>query len=212
MKAPLLAISAMIVFTACNREANRESRAADGTARIAPDTSLSDQARREGREMDKDASGAANRTGDKAAEEARQAGRDIKEGADKAGSKVGEEARQTGRDIKEGANKAGAKVGEEARQTSRDVKGYLKADDAASAGDRAILNGIRKGWTNDAETVKEAGDVFISVNQGKVSLFGTVTSADAKSEMIRIAEKEKGVVRVTEEIKIAERVGAGSGD
>lgn len=149
MKVPFLAISAMIVFTACNREANRESRAAGEAARIAPDTSLSDQARREGREMEKDASGAANRTGDKAAEETRQTGRDIKEGTEKAGSKVGEEARQTGRDIKEGANKAGSKVGEEARQTTRDIKGYMKADDAASTGDREILNSIRKGWTKD---------------------------------------------------------------
>jgi osmotically-inducible protein OsmY len=209
MKVSLLAISAMIVFTACNREANRDSNASNATARTEDDSlTLSEKARSEGREMEKDVSGAANKTG----EEARQAGRDIKEGTKEAGSKVKEEARQTGRDIKEGANAAGAKVGEEARQASRDAKGYMKADDAASTGDREILNRIRKALKSDAETAKEAGDISISVNQGKVSLFGTVTSTDTKAEMIRIAEKEKGVVRVTEEIKIAERVGAGSGD
>ena len=206
MKIPLLAISAMMVFTACNREAKRDADASDAARNDAK--SVSESAREAGNE----ASGAADRTGDKAAEEARQSGRDIKEGAKEAGSKVNEEARQTGRDIKEGANAAGAKVGEEARQTSRDIKGYMKADDAASTGDREILNRIRKALKSDAETAKEAGDISISVNQGKVSLFGTVTSTDTKAEMIRLAEKEKGVVRVTEEIKIAERVGAGSRD
>jgi osmotically-inducible protein OsmY len=209
MKVSLLAISAMIVFTACNREAKRDADASNATVRTGDDSlTLSEKARNEGREMENDASRAANKTG----EEARQAGRDIKEGSQEAGSKVKEEARQTGRDIKEGANAAGAKVGEEARQASRDVKGYMKADDAASAGDKEILTRIRKAWKSDAETAKEAGDISVSVNQGKVALFGTVTSAETKADMIRIAEKEKGVVRVTEEIKIAERVGAGSGD
>lgn len=187
MKIPLLTISAMIVFTACNREAKRDSGASNATVRTENDSlTLSEKARNEGREMEKDVSGAADKTG--------------------------EEARQAGRDIKEGASAAGAKIGEEARQASRDVKGYMKADDAASAGDREILDRIRKAFKSDAETAKEAGDISISVNQGKVSLFGTVTSTDTKAEMIRIAEKEKGVVRVTEEIKIAERVGAGSRD
>lgn len=185
MKIPLLAISAMMAFTACNREAKRDTDAARNDAQ-----SMSENAREEAREAGNEASGAADRAGDKAAEE----------------------ARQTGRDIKEGANATGAKVGEEARQTSRDIKGYMKADDAASTGDREILNRIRNALKSDAETAKEAGDISISVNQGKVSLFGTVTSTDTKAEMIRLAEKEKGVVRVTEEIKIAERVGAGSGD
>lgn len=200
----------MMVFTACNREAKRDADASDAVRNDAQ--SASESARQDAREAGNDASAAADRAGDKAAEEARQTGRDIKEGSNEAGSKVNEEARQTGRDIKEGANAAGAKVGEEARQTSRDIKGYMKADDAASTGDREILNRIRAALKTDAETAKEAGDISISVNQGKVSLFGTVTSTDTKAEMIRLAEKEKGVVRVTEEIKIAERVGAGSRD
>lgn len=210
MKVPLLAISAMIVLTACNREGKRDTDAAEAARN---DTqSMSENARQEGREMGNEAAGAADRAGDKAAEEARQSGRDVKEGSKEAASKVKEEARQTGRDIKEGANAAGAKVGEEARQASRAVKGMLEGDNAATAKDKEIITRIRAAWSKDAEAAKESDDVDIAVDKGAVVLKGTVTSTDTRKEMARIAKKESGVTKVTNEIKLAERVGAGSGD
>ena len=198
----------MIVFTACNREAKRDADASNPTLRNGDSLTLSEEARSEGRQMEKDASGAANKMG----EEARQTGRDVKEGAKEAGSKVKEEARQSGRDLKEGANAAGAKVGEEARQASRDAKRAFEGDNAATAKDKEIITRIRAAWSKDAEAAKEADEIDIAVNQGAVVLKGTVTSTDAKSEMARIAKKESGVTKVTDEIQLAERVGAGSAD
>jgi osmotically-inducible protein OsmY len=103
-------------------------------------------------------------------------------------------------------------VGEEARQTSRDLKRTFEGDNAVTAKDKDIITRIRTGWSKDPETAKEADDLDVSVENGAVLLKGTVTSAETRTDAVRIAEKTSGVTRVTEEIKVAERVGAGSRD
>lgn len=151
----------------------------------------------------------AKREGDEAA---RQAGDDVREGGGQLTDKAAEEARQTTRDIGEGADAATGKVREEARQTSRDVKEAMAMDDAKTDADKQIISRIRTALRADKVAAAESRDVRIIAKDGKVTLEGTVASQEAKDGIARVSRKIAGATRVDDEVKVAERVGAGSSD
>lgn len=222
MKALTMAMAAMIGFTACNRESKREGEAAareaaeDGreAAREAEAGAVTaeDAASREARQTGNDVREGAGQLTDKAAEEARQSGRDIREGADKAGARTAEEARQTTRDIKEGAGAATDKVREEARQTNRDLKEAAAMDDGSTAADKQIITRIRTALRADKDVAGESRDVRIVAKNGEVTLEGTVASKEAKDGIARISREIAGATKVDDDVKVAERVGAGASD
>lgn len=226
MKAAIAAISAMIWITGCNKEADRENgNAGESAAREAAEESreagtelneagkpagskVGDGARRTGT----DAGESGNKADIEIGEEARQTGRNV-EGPGKVGDKIREESRQTGRDIREGADRAGAKAGEEARQTGRDLGEAMARGDAGKTdADRQLTARIRAALKADKDVAAEAGDVRIRTENGSVNLVGTVTSKDAKEDIARIAGDIAGKAKVDDDLKVAERVGAGTGD
>lgn len=218
MKALMVAMAAMIGFTACNKEAKREGDAAAGEGREAAREAeagavkAEDAASREARQTGNDVREGAGQLTDKASEESRQSGRDIREGADKAGARTAEETRQTTRDVKEGAGSATDKVREEARQTNRDLKEAMSMDDGKTAADKQIITRIRTALRADKDVASESRDVRIIAKDGEVTLEGTVTSKEAKEGIARVSRKIAGATKVDDEVKVAERVGAGASD
>jgi osmotically-inducible protein OsmY len=241
MKALTMAMAAMIGLTACNRESKREGDAAAREAgeesreaarqAEAGAVKTEDAASREARQTGNDVREGAGQLTDKTAEEARQTNRDIREGADKVGSSEGpagrdvhardvsegadkatEGARQSTRDVKEGAGVLTDKAKEEARQTNRDIKEAVGMDEGKTAADKQLVARIRTALKGDKDVAVEAREVRIESENGKVELEGTVTSKEAKDAIVRIARNIAGATKVDDELKVAERVGAGTSD
>jgi osmotically-inducible protein OsmY len=217
MKAAILAVSALIGITACNRETKRDADNSDASAKAAEEARQTNRDVKEGTGAAVDSIRGENKEdresmSGKARDESRQAGRDVKEGAGKATDKTKEEARQAGRDVKEGAKDVGSKIKEEARQASRDVGETLGGDRGVTEADKKTLTRIRSALRKDKETAKEADDVKITVDNGKVNLRGTVTTAEVKKDMARVASDIAGSTKVVDDVKVAERVGAGTND
>jgi X-X-X-Leu-X-X-Gly heptad repeat protein len=226
---------------AAAREAAEDSREAARQAEAGAVRS-EDAASREARQTGNDVREGAGQLTDKTKEEARQTNRDIREGADKVGSSEGpagrdvhardvndgadkategagqltdktkEEARQTNRDIKEGADAASGKVREEARQTNRDLKEAVGMDEGETAADKQLITRIRTALKADKDVAAEARDIRIEAENGEVDLEGTVTSKEIKDGIVRVARKIAGATKVDDEMKVAERVGAGASD
>lgn len=222
MKAAIVALSAMIGMTACNREA-KEGQPGAEKSQPGAQTSQTDA------QTDKTGS-----AGKKIEEEARQTGRDIGEATDKAVSKTEEEARQTSRDVGEATDKAVSKTEEEARQSSRDAgegadktKQAVSKEAAALAAaaakpmpgdvavtktDKQLLANIRRSLASDRDVTTESKDVRIKVDNGQVGLEGTVTSKKIKDEIARITKGAAGETKVKDNVKVAEQVGTGNTD
>jgi osmotically-inducible protein OsmY len=165
----------------------------------------------------------ADQAGAKTQEEMRQSARDAGEGVDKASSKAKEETRQSARDTKEGAQKAGSRISEEARQTARDidqgarnaaayVRGQQPGDSGATEADRQLIVHVRGNLSKYNTVSLEARDIAIKSDKGKIILVGTVTSSEIKADMARHAREVSGVKTVVNDLKVADRVGAGSSD
>jgi osmotically-inducible protein OsmY len=111
------------------------------------------------------------------------------------------EARQTDRDIRT-----------EARQTNRDLHEGLGMDQGKTEADKKLNDRIRAALKNDKQASRDAGDVTLETANGHVKLKGTVASEDAKKDVASVARKVAGLTHVTDDIKVAERVGQGSND
>ncbi|MDQ3003345.1 MAG: BON domain-containing protein [Fibrobacterota bacterium] len=227
MRAAILAVSAMIGLTACNKEAKRDANDASAEAQ--------EEARQTNRDI-KEGTAKATDEAHQAGRDAQQAGHDAKTGAANEADQVGRKAessardqgarevtgavvdsirgeiRQTSRDIKEGTQAATAKVGEEYRQTTRDIGEAIGLDKSTTDADKALTARIRKALKADKDVASEAGDIRIITDKGEVKLLGTVTSKDVKSEISRIAKDVAGMTKVNDEMKVAERVGTGAND
>lgn len=183
MKAIIIAVSAVMGFSACNREAKNDAN----------------EAAREAAEANREA-----------AEESREAAGDMSETGQRAERRIDTAAGQTGRSIGESVDKAGAKIAEETRQTTRDIKEAFDGDKGKTEADKALTTRIRNTLKNDKTVSKEAADVDINTENGVVKLTGTVATAEAKREIARIASDIAGKAKVNDDVKVAERVGAGS--
>jgi|GEM_PF-4954998 len=115
MKAAIIAVSALLWMTACNRESKQAAR---------ENAAAKDSAAAANREAAKDTNAAGKGMGEKAKEETRQTARDVSEGAATAAGKV-----------KEGANKAGEKV----ENVFLKDKGLTKEDAKVNERIRAVL-------------------------------------------------------------------------
>lgn len=198
--AAMAAMTAIIGFTACNREAARDGEAA---AKEAPEA---------GSEAVRDVGAGAAGAGDATAREARQTGNDIREGGGQITDKAAAEARQTTRDVKEGAGAAADKIQEEARQTGRDMKEVMAGDEGKTESDKQIITRIRGAVHADKDMSGEARDVRIIAKEGKVTLEGTVTSTEAKAGIARISREIAGATKVEDEVKVSVRVGSGASE
>ena len=213
-----IAVSAMIAvsgLSACNKAARQEKE----DAAAAKATEVKEEAKAAVSEVKEGAENAAAEVKDKSA----SAAQDIKEGAQdaahavkqeavKAGTAIKEGAQTAGAAIKTGAETVGAKVKEETRQTARDVQAAVAADRGKTPADEALTKKIRAALKADKVAAREASDVGIETNDGKVRLIGTVASEESKKEIARVAGKVAGTAQVTDEVKVAERVGAKSAE
>lgn len=188
--AAVAAMGVMIGMTACNKKSEE---------------SASREIQEESKDAVQDIKQDAQAATDKVKEEATQTTRDIKEGADKAVSKVKEESRQATRDTKEGAQSAADKTKEAMTKASPGDAGVTKTDEQ-------VIARVRGELSKHNDVSGEAKYIAIKAENGKVKLTGTVTSKEISKEIARIAGKETGVKSVDNELKVAERVGAGTAD
>jgi osmotically-inducible protein OsmY len=183
MKAVILAVSALIWFTGCNKKDNQAAR----------DNAAAESAAKE-------------------AEVTREAMKDTLQSNKSMVDKAKEEARQAGRDISEGTASAAAKTKEEALKAGNKVENVFLKDKGITEADAKINEKIRAALKKDRDVAKEASDINIVTENGAVSLHGTVTSASIRDEIIRIAVDVAGRTKVGSDIKVAERVGTGPDD
>jgi osmotically-inducible protein OsmY len=215
---------ALIGFTGCNKSS--QEKASEKSAEVREDADKAMQ------DIKEDAQKAAA----KVQEQAREAVQDIKENAadarknianeaDKAGNAVSnavdgdkrrtdadvrDDAREAKNDAKAESRQTGRDAKVEARQTNRDVHEALGMDQGRTEADKKLNDRIRAALKN-AKT-REAGDVTLETVNGHVQLKGTVASEDAKKDIASVARKVAGLTHVTDDIKVAERVGQGAND
>lgn len=140
-----------------------------------------------------------HRTDADAGADARQADKGIKAESREADRATQAESRQTVRDIKT-----------EARQTNRDLHEALGMDQGRTDADKKLNDRIRAALKNNR--TPEAGDVSLETVNGHVQLKGTVASEGAKKDIASVARKVAGLTHVTDDIKVADRVGQGAND
>jgi len=206
----LFALSATLIgFTGCNKSSREKASEKSAEVRQDADKAIQDvkeNAQKAADKVEKDAKQAvgeikenAAAAREKIANEAGKASDAVRGSADKDDKSVKTETRQTNRDIKT-----------EARQTNRDVHEALGMDQGKTAADKKLNDRIRAALKRDG--TRDAGDVTLETRDGHVRLKGTVASEEAKSAIASQARKVAGLTHVTDDIKVAERVGQGSTD
>jgi osmotically-inducible protein OsmY len=218
-KAFLFAVPAVIIgLAACNKTS--QEKANETSANIKQETS---EAVQDIKENAQDA--AAN-----VKEESREAVANIKENANEAIKDIKQEAGQAGANIREGADvarsdakktsdelraegrEAGTSVKTEARQTGRDISEALGMDQARTKADGKLNESIRAALNANKTTARDDDDISLETDNGKVQLKGTVTTEDMKKEIASVVRKVAGTTNVTDNVKVADRIGAGSND
>lgn len=226
-RALLFAMSAALIgFTGCNKSS--QEKASEKSAEVRKDA---DKAMQDVREN-------AQKAADKVEKDAKQAVGEIKENAADAREKIANEtskandaarntadkndktvrndtrddARQAKNDAKAEARQTNRDVNTEARQTNRDVHEALGMDQGKTSADKKLNDRIRAALKRDKTASRDAGDVTLETRDGHVRLKGTVASEDAKKAIASEARKVAGLTHVTDDIKVAERVGQGSSD
>jgi osmotically-inducible protein OsmY len=216
--------TALIGFTGCNKSS--QEKASEKSAEVRQDA---DKAMQDIKEE-------AQKAADKVQDQAREAVKDIKENAADARNKIANEtdrnanavnasataderradARDDARDVKNGAKAESRQTGNdmktEARQTNRDLHEGLGMDQGRTEADKKLNDRIRAALKNDKQASRDAGDVTLETVNGHVKLKGTVASEDAKKDVASVARKVAGLTHVTDDIKVAERVGQGNND
>ncbi|HKP96987.1 MAG TPA: BON domain-containing protein [Fibrobacteria bacterium] len=188
MRAAIVAISALIGITACNRDAEKaKDKAADAAAKTGEEARKAGEYAKEG----------AEKTGDAAKDAAHAA----KEGAEKAGHEAKDAAEEGGHAAKEGAEK-----------TAVAAKALLGMDYGKTEADKQLTSRIRSAIKKDKSIPESEKDMAIRTEDGKVRLTGTLSSREAKDDIVRIATDIAGPSNVKVEIKMAERVGEGPKD
>jgi osmotically-inducible protein OsmY len=203
--------SALIGFTGCNKSS--QEKASEKSAEIRKDA---DKAMEDIKEN-------AQKATEKVEKEAKQAAGEIKENAAEARQKIANETGKLGdstrdrsgeakNDAKAEARQADRDVRTEARQTNRDVHEALGLDQSKTTADKKLNERIRAALKRDKTAARDAGDVTLETRDGHVRLKGTVASEEAKKAIASQARKVAGLTHVSDDIKVAERVGQGSSD
>lgn len=218
-KAFLFAVPAvMLGLAACNKTS--QEKANESAANV----------REETREAVKDIKENAQDAAAKVKEESREAVADIKQGAANAIQDVKQAGGQAGENIKEGANTARTDADKtsdelraearqtnrdaktEARQTGRDIKEALGMDQAKTDADGKLNDRIRAALNANAVTARDDDDIALITNDGSVRIKGTVTTEAVKKEIAKVVRDVAGMTKVNDDVKVADRVGAGSND
>ena len=221
-RALLFAMSATLIgFTGCNKSS--QEKASEKSAEVRQDA---DKAMQEVKEN-------AQQAADKVEKEAKQAVGEIKENAADAREKIAKEAGKAGDQVRNSADKDDKTVrndtrddgrytkGEakadarqtnndaktEARQTNRDLHEALGMDQGKTAADKKLNDRIRAALKKDATAARDAGDVSLETRDGHVRIKGTVSSEEYKKAIASETRKVAGLTHVTDDIKVAERVG-----
>jgi osmotically-inducible protein OsmY len=204
----LFALSATLIgFTGCNKSSREKASEKSAEVRQDADKAMQD--------VKEDAQKAA----DKVEKDAKQAVGEIKENAAAAREKIANEAGKASDEVRGSADKEDKSVKTEprqttvkteARQTDRDVHEALGLDQGKTAADKKLNDRIRAALKRDG--TRDAGDVTLETRNGHVRLKGTVASEEAKGAIASQARKVAGLTHVTDDIKVAERVGQGSTD
>jgi len=203
--------SALIGFTGCNKSS--QEKASENSAEVRKDA---DKAMQDIKEN-------AQKASDKVEKEAKQAVGDIKENAADARQKIANETGRVGdstrdrsgdakNDARAEARQTNRDAKTEARQTNRDVHEALGLDQSKTAADKKLNDRIRAALKRDKTAARDAGDVTLETKDGHVRLKGTVASEEAKKAIASEARKVAGLTHVSDDIKVAERVGQGSTD
>lgn len=203
--------SALIGFTGCNKSS--QEKASEKSAEVRKDA---DKAMQDIKEN-------AQKASDKVEKDAKQAAGEIKENAADAREKIAKETGKLGdstrdrsgeakNDAKAEARQTNRDVKTEARQTNRDVHEALGMDQSKTTADKKLNERIRAALKRDKTAARDAGDVTLETRDGHVRLKGTVASEEAKKAIASQARKVAGLTHVSDDIKVAERVGQGSTD
>lgn len=226
-RALLFALSATLIgFTGCNKSS--QEKASEKSAEVRKDADkameeVKENAQKATDKVEKEAKQAAGEIKENAADarqkianEAGKAGDAVRNSADKDDKTVRTDARDDGRtaknDAKAEARQTDRDVKTEARQTNRDVHEALGMDQGKTAADKKLNDRIRAALKRDKTAARDAGDVTLETRDGHVRLKGTVASEDAKKAIASEARKVAGLTHVSDDIKVAERVGQGSSD
>jgi osmotically-inducible protein OsmY len=214
----------MIGFTGCNKSS--QEKASEKAAEVREDA---DKAMQDIKEE-------AQKAAAKVQDQAREAVSDIKENAADARKNIANEAgktndavnnaaganeRRTDADVRDDAREAKNDVKTESRQTSRDTKvearqtnrdlhEALGMDQGRTEADKKLNDRIRAALKNNK--TRDAGDISLETVNGNVQLKGTVASEEAKKDIASVARKVAGLTHVTDDIKVADRVGQGAND
>jgi osmotically-inducible protein OsmY len=229
--------SALIGFTGCNKSS--QDKASEKSAEVRKDADkamqdIKENAQKAADKVEKDAKQAAGEIKENAADARQKIANEAAKGSDAVRSTAdkddrsarndarGEardakndaktEARQTNRDIKTETRQTDRDARAEARQTNRDVHEALGMDQGATASDKKLNDRIRAALKRDKTAARDAGDVTLETRDGHVRLKGTVASEEAKKAIASEARKVAGLTHVTDDIKVAERVGQGNND
>ncbi|MBW8889078.1 MAG: BON domain-containing protein [Fibrobacteres bacterium] len=224
-RALLFALSATLIgFTGCNKSSREKASEKSADVRQDADKAMQevkDNAQKAADKVEKDAKQAVGEIKENAADarekianEASKGSDAVRNSTDKDGKTVRtdsrDDARQAKNDAKAEARQTNRDTKTEARQTNRDVHEALGMDQGKTAADKKLNDRIRAALKR--EGTRDAGDVTLETRDGHVRLKGTVASEDAKKAIASQARKVAGLTHVTDDIKVAERVGQGSTD
>ena len=233
-RALLSALSlALIGFTGCNKSSQEKASEKSAEVRQDAEKAMQDikedaqnaaaKVQNEAREAVKDIKENAADARQKIANEAGKAGDAVRNAADRdekavdrdgrsAGSEVREDGRQTNRDVQNEARQTNRDAQVEARQTNRDLHEALGMDQGRTAADKKLNERIRAAFKQNSVAARAASDISMETVNGNVQLKGSVASEEEKKELASVARKVAGLTHVTDDVKIAERVGRGSND
>jgi osmotically-inducible protein OsmY len=224
-KALLFALSATLMgFTGCNKSSQEKASEKAADVRQDADKAMQDvkeNAQKAADKVEKDAKQAVGEIKENAADarqkianEASKGSDAVRNAADKDDRTVRTDSRNDARvaknDAKAEARQTNRDVNTEARQTNRDVHEALGMDQGKTAADKKLNDRIRAAFKR-ADT-RDAGDITLETRDGHVRLKGTVASEEDKKAIASQARKVAGLTHVTDDIKVAERVGQGSTD
>jgi osmotically-inducible protein OsmY len=226
-RALLFALStALIGFTGCNKSS--QDKASEKSAEVRKDADkamqdIKENAQKAADKVEKDAKQAAGEIKENAADARQKIANEAAKGSDAVRSTADKddksarndargEARDAKNDAKAEARQTNRDARTEARQTNRDVHEALGMDQGATASDKKLNDRIRAALKRDKTASRDAGDVTLETRDGHVRLKGTVASEEAKKAIASEARKVAGLTHVTDDIKVAERVGQGNND
>jgi len=226
-KALLFALStALIGLAGCNKSSQEKASEKSAEVRKDADKAMQDikeNAQQASDKVEKDAKQAVGEIKENAADarqklanESSKAGDAVRNAADKDDKTVRDnsrdDARQAKNDAKAETRQMNRDAKTEARQTNRDVHEALGMDQGKTAADKKLNDRIRAALKRDKTAARDAGDVSLETRDGHVRLKGTVASEEAKRAIASEVRKVAGLTHVSDDIKVAERVGQGSND